>query len=81
MDGRRGSVESPPPVTVSPLLFRGELQVCILNERIGWRAALHNQQTPTPEDPTGLPAAVDRRAEQTQCQVKTPLLTTHIRHG
>lgn len=58
-----------------------ELQVCILNERIGWRAALHNQQAPTPEDPTVPPAAVDGRAEQTQCQAKTPLLTTTHQAG
>ncbi|CAB1449135.1 unnamed protein product [Pleuronectes platessa] len=38
------------------LIIRGEFQACILNESIGWRTALHNQQTPTPADPTGLPA-------------------------
>lgn len=34
-------------------LFRGELRVCIPNERVGWRSALHNQQTLTSKEPKG----------------------------
>lgn len=34
-------------------LFRGELWVCIPNEHIGWRSALHNQQTLTSKEPKG----------------------------
>lgn len=64
--------------SLSPLspLFRGELQVCIPNEHIGWRTALHNQQTLTPKEPKGPPAAMGGRAEQTQCHL---LLQQHVR--
>lgn len=47
--GGRGEVPSHP----CPPLFRGELRVCIPNEHVGWRSALHNQQTLTSKEPKG----------------------------
>lgn len=64
---------TPPPVPHSH--FRGELQVGILNERIGWRTALHDQQTPDPRGPHRASSSYGRAAES-QCQVKTPPLTS-----
>lgn len=81
MEGKRSSVDPQLlPLSLSSF-FRGEFQVCILSECIGWRTALHEQQAPTAEDPTGPPAAVDGRAEQTHCQVKTAPLTTPHQAG
>lgn len=47
--GGRGEVPSHPCLP----LFRGELRVCIPNEHVGWRSALHNQQTLTWKEPKG----------------------------
>lgn len=64
MEGRRGGDD---PLLLSPLLLSAfslspPSEVSsrfVFRMRLGWTTALHNQQNPTPEDPTELPAAMD----------------------